>query len=132
MTLPDTLAIQLLTLIEKSVVERYSGELGRREDPLDAGSFYLPIDTDAIRDLLNDMWGEHVTKESIDHVYTNLVENGAEEWPKAYCEEDLQYERDQRLSSIDNDIERAEEYVAKLKRERDGVIEEGPEAARRE
>jgi hypothetical protein len=46
--------------------------------------------------------------------YDWLTEDGAEAWPLAYCEEDLAYEREQRLGSIDHAQDDIREREKKL------------------
>jgi hypothetical protein len=105
---------QFFAVIETSIVDRYSGDLERCED-----GAYIALDTDAIRELLTTNWGTLVSAETIECVYTTLVEDGVEQWPLGWCEEDIEREREQRLPALDYEIECAEDRLAKLKNERD-------------
>jgi small-conductance mechanosensitive channel len=110
-----TVQDRLLALIETSIIERYSGDLEKREDPRrKCAERYVPLDTDDIRELLTTLWGELVSAQTIEQVYAALVEDGAEEWPQAWCEEEIAAEREQRLSYLDYEIDRVEERLAKL------------------
>lgn len=82
------LEFQLLALIENSIIERYAGDLEQREDPREGEYVYTPRDTSAIRELLNTLWGEHVSALTIERVFKTLVKDGAVRWPLAWCEED--------------------------------------------
>jgi hypothetical protein len=113
--------IELQILIENSIIERYEGDLERHET--ESGEItYIPLDVDNIHDLLTTGWGEYVAADTLEQIFKNLTEDGAEKWPKAYCEEDLDYEREQRASLIDYDIACAEVHLEKLKTERDELI----------
>jgi hypothetical protein len=116
---------QLLALIETSIIERYDGDLERQEDPrMKCADTYVPLDTDAIRELLTTLWGELVSAQTIEQVYTTLVEDGAEKWPQAWCEEEIAAEREERLSYLDYEIDRVEECLAKLiKRTKKRLVE---------
>jgi Glu-tRNA(Gln) amidotransferase subunit E-like FAD-binding protein len=118
-------------LVENSIIARYSGNLEKHECPRDLTITYTPLDTDDVRELLTALWGEHLAAEAIESVFENLTTDGAEEWPQARCEEDLEAERESRLSIIDHDVECAEAQVrkskkalAELKAERDRLIDE--------
>jgi hypothetical protein len=115
---PLVLEEQLLALIESSIIERYSGDLKRHEDPrMKRANRYTPLDTDAIRELLTTLWGKHITAQTIEHVFETLVEDGAKQWPLAYCEEDLEWERERYRYNLDHEIKCAEEHLVDLKRE---------------
>ncbi len=109
---------QLLALIETSIVNRYDGDLEKHEDLYMGGSdTYTPLDTDAIRELLTALWGEHITAKTIETVFKNLVENGAEKWPQAWCEEDIEQERQDRIDGLGNEIDHIEDHLDRLKAE---------------
>jgi hypothetical protein len=104
--------IGLLDLIEQSIIRRYDGDLERREDPrCKRADTYTPLDTDTIRTLLTTLWGGRVSAETIEEVFDRLTTDGAEQWPKAWCEEDLEIERNQRLARIEYEIECVEQRI---------------------
>ena len=76
------------TLIDDSIVAEYNGDLNRWWDERDGGYIYTPLDSDHVRELLVKLWGEILTSEAIDDAFVRLTEDGAREWPRAYCEED--------------------------------------------
>jgi hypothetical protein len=83
-------------LVLKSITSRYQGELERWGSSHGRIS-YAPVDTSEIHDLLVDLWGEHITRDTLDRLEQELCEEGADrdEWgPKAYCEEDDEEERE--------------------------------------
>jgi hypothetical protein len=105
---------QFFTLIETSIIERYTSDLERSEDP--RGKYadtYIPLDTDHIRELLTTLWGELVSAETIERVYATLVKDGAEKWPLGWCEEEIAREREDRLSHLDYETECGEEHLEK-------------------
>jgi hypothetical protein len=72
------------SLGEKTIIERYSGELEKQEDPRGKqASEYVPLDVDEIRKLLNTPWGVLVAIKGLGHVSTTLVEDGAENSKRA-------------------------------------------------
>jgi hypothetical protein len=85
-------------MIERSIVARYDGDLERHECPKTAEVHYTPLDTDHIRTLLDALWGETLTAKTIEEFFKRMTEDGAEEWPHAYCEDD---EEERPLSSYD-------------------------------
>jgi hypothetical protein len=121
-TLTTEEEFKLSELIEKSITERYSGELERHED--ERGKMpvmYTPLDTDDIRNVLIKLWGKYVTAETLKGVFNVLTQDGAEHWPNAWCKEDLEYEREQRgreIDRLDTEIEYAESRLATLRQER--------------
>ena len=116
-------ADSLCALIEHSIVERYSGELERHDDPcIKAEPHYVPLDTDAVRLLLNTLWGDFVAEQILDSVFATLIEDGAEHWPHGYCTEELEREREQKLSRVDHDIECVEKVLNKLKEQRNQLL----------
>jgi hypothetical protein len=111
---------KLFALIENSIIARYSGDLERHEDPRGKrADTYTPLDTDAIRELLVTLWGEHITAQALELVFETLTMEGAEEWPQAWCEEVDAAERERRLASLDHEIECVEEQIKELKDEQD-------------
>ena len=75
---------KLCELGEKTIIERYSGELEKQEDPRGKqASEYVPLDVDEIRKLLNTPWGVLVAIKGLGHLSTTLVEDGAENSPRA-------------------------------------------------
>jgi hypothetical protein len=103
-------------LIETPIIERYAGDLERHECE-DGTVTYTPLDTDTIRELLITLWGDLVSETTINGVYDDLITDGAEQWPRAHCEEDIAYERKERLTRLDHDIECTETHLAELKQE---------------
>src|SRR5262245_14302429 len=75
-------------LVDNSIIERYDGDLERHQCPKTAEVHYTPLDTDHIRTLLNRLWGESLTAETIEDFFERLTKDGAEEWPHGWCEED--------------------------------------------
>jgi hypothetical protein len=107
-----------MSVIHASIIERYDGDLERHEDPRGKrNDLYVPLDHDQIRELLTKLWAEHVTVGTIEDAFDNLVNYGAEDWPHAWCEEELEAEREQQLSYLDYEIECTEQQLAKLKHE---------------
>jgi hypothetical protein len=124
--------LDLLVMIENSIITRYDGDLERHEDPREKrADTYIPLDTDAIRESLTTLWGEHITAQTLERVFETLTTDGAEKWPLAWCEEDLERERERRALMLDYEIECTEKQIAKtqrrltkLTRERDQLIGE--------
>jgi hypothetical protein len=110
----------LLDLIANSIIQLYDGDLEKYDDCRDGGFIYTPIDVDNIRDLLTKHWGEHIKESILDDAFERLTEEGAEHWPKAWCEEDEADAADQRLRDIDYEWnlinERKQKLVRELKR----------------
>jgi hypothetical protein len=110
----------LLDLIANSIIQIYDSDLERYDDYRDGGFNYIPLDVDHIRDLLTKHWGEHVKESILNDAFERLTEEGAEHWPKAWCEEDLADEADQRLRDIDYEWnlinERKQKLMQELKR----------------
>ena len=110
----------LLDLIANSIIQLYDGDLERYDNCRDGGFNYTPLDVDHIRDLLTKHWGEHVKESILNDAFERLTEEGAEHWPKAWCEEDLADEADQRLRDIDYEWnlinERKQKLMQELKR----------------
>ena len=80
---------KLFALIENSIIARYSGDLERHKDPrCKRADTFTPLDTDAIRELLTTLWGEHITLQALELIFETLVTDGAETWPQAWCEEE--------------------------------------------
>jgi hypothetical protein len=80
-------------LVMLSVAARYGGDLERHEDPrAKCADLYTPCDTADVRELLIELWGERLLLDEIDRLQDWLLEVGLEreEWPKAWCEEDLE------------------------------------------
>ena len=91
----------LTSIIEASIIARYDGETERRESydrkGVSDGHYYVPLDTDAIRELLTQLWGDSLTTEVIESTIANLSTEGAAEWPHGYCEEDEEEEELERV-----------------------------------
>jgi hypothetical protein len=121
-TLSLTEQTALETLIDDSIVARYEGDLERIDEYCGVCGTYLPLDEDNIRELLTAFWGEHVTAETLDAAFDRLTQFGADEWPRAWCEEDIREEKDRRLRSIDYDIQCAEEQLANLRKEAEELL----------
>jgi hypothetical protein len=54
-----------------------------------AGYIYTPLDEDTVCELLTDLWGALLTREAIEEAFKRLTEDGASEWPRAWCQDDL-------------------------------------------
>jgi hypothetical protein len=80
--------IEFEDMVKSSITAQYDGDLERHECSVTAEVHYTPLDTDHIRTLLNELWGELLTVETIEDFFKRLTKDGAEEWPHAYCEED--------------------------------------------
>ena len=93
----------LLDLIANSIIQLYDGDLERYDNCRDGGFNYTPLDVDHIRDLLTKHWAEHVKESILDDAFERLTEEGAEHWPKAWCEEDIAEGADERIRDIDYD-----------------------------
>lgn len=76
------------TLIDDLIIAKYNGDLERWWDDRECRYHYTPVDTDDIRDLLTKLWGDLLSKEACDDAFLRLTEDGAEEWPHAYCEDE--------------------------------------------
>jgi len=105
-------------VVVNSITARYDGDLERHECPKTAEIHYTPLDTDFIRTLLNELWGETLTAETIEHFFECLTKDGAEKWPLASCEE----EEDERpLSDYRTEADEIADYEAEQRRlETDG------------
>src|SRR5262249_28818559 len=116
---------ELSELIAQSIIKRYSGDLEKHADKYETGLVtYTPLDTDDIRDLLTTLWGAHITAEKLEDVFETLTKDGAEHWPDAWCEEDLEYERGQcgrKNNRLDNEIKYVESRLAMLRQERNDL-----------
>ena len=124
----DTVHQQVLTMLKASIIERYDGDLKRHEDPrMKRSDWYTPRDTAAIRKLLTTLWGAHVTAQTIEQAFDELIKYGARQWPLAHCQEDDEEAAeaaDQRISDLDHEIEYTEEHLANLKDEQARLIRE--------
>ena len=110
----------LLDLIANSIIQIYDSDLERYDDYRDGGFNYIPLDVDHIRDLLTKHWAEHVKESILDDAFERLTEEGAEHWPKAWCEEDIAEGADERIRDIDYEWnlinERKQKLMQELKR----------------
>jgi len=97
----------LQELIDNSIIERYDGDLERSGPGHHGEIYYWPLDTDHIRTLLVELWGELLTAETIEDFFKRLTKNGAEEWPHAYCEDD---EAERPLSSYYTEEDEAADW----------------------
>src|SRR5262249_9212296 len=93
------------TLIDDSIVARYDSELERLGESKHGEIGYRPIDTDYVRKLLVDLWGELLTAEAIDEAFERLMQH--DEWPHGWCEED---EEDRPLSSYRTEADEAADW----------------------
>jgi hypothetical protein len=75
------------TMIDDSIVKRYDGDLDRLGEGRHGETCYRPLDTDRIRRLLVDLWGNLLTPETINEAFDRLMEE-QDDWPHGYCEED--------------------------------------------
>jgi hypothetical protein len=76
--------------IDATIIARYNGDLERHEDPRGKrGDFYTPLDTNNIRELLIELWGERLTANAIEDAFLRLTEDGAESWPHGWCDDDI-------------------------------------------
>jgi hypothetical protein len=128
----------LIDLITNSIIQIYAGDLERSACEDRHGAFiYTPLDVDNIRDLLTKHWGELVEPPVLDEAFERLTEDGAEHWPKAWCDEDLDEEADRHLRDLDYEdhlIEEREEALAKeqkrLQADKQALIDEANQLAR--
>ena len=95
-------------MIDASIIARYDSEL-ERHDVFD-GYFYMPLDTDRIRELLTKLRGDLFTAEAIEDAFARLTKDGAGEWPHGYCEEDQEREQQEQLELFDRGAEEKEEH----------------------
>jgi hypothetical protein len=105
-------------IIDTSIIARYDGPLlrewgGKKGDDL----YYVPEDSDHIRELLMKIWGKDLTPEAIEAAFARLMGDGEYcEWPHAYCDEDeaerplsdFYTEEDAAFDALD-DLRRSEE-----------------------
>jgi hypothetical protein len=105
-------------MIDAAIIARYEGDLERREDcdrkGVFTGYYYTPLDPTNIRELLTELWGTIITVEAIEDAFVRLTNDGAAEWPKAYCEDDIEEERLRKLDWEDQgaaDKEAHEEHL---------------------
>src|SRR5215475_3557355 len=101
-------------MIDASIIARYDSEL-ERHDSCDRkgvfdGYFYTPLDTDKIRELLTKLWGDLLAAEVIEDAFARLTQDGAAEWPNAYCEEDQEQEEQAQLELFDQEEAAEEEH----------------------
>ena len=105
-------------LVMKSVAKRYQGNLFC----LDGDPFhivYVPEeDKDSkgdIWDLLVNLWGQHITMDTLEHIRERLLENGLERehWPLASCEEE---EAERPLSDYRTEADEAFDQLEAVKR----------------
>ena len=75
------------SLIDDAIIARYTGDL-ERYDERDGGYIYVPLDTDHIRELLTEFWGELLSTSALEDAFGRLTKDGAANWPAAWCEED--------------------------------------------
>jgi hypothetical protein len=124
----DDPELDLLLLIERSIIERYEGDLEKHDDPQNGGCLYTPLDTDNIRELVVSLWGELVHSEVLENAINRLTEHGAEVWPRGYCEEDIEAKNIERSKCHDYDSECCDTAIRKLRRK----LERCPDSARPE
>jgi len=107
---------KILTMIRNSAINRYAGELRKWEDFPEGGYLYTPMDEDQIRDLLAMLWGPLAHPRMIEQAFQTLITDGAQHWPKGWCQEDQEAEDRAKLFVLDHQIECAERYLRNLKR----------------
>jgi hypothetical protein len=90
-------------IIRESIVARYDGSLERDTDANDGGFVYTPLDEDLIRSLLVTLWEDLLSPQEIDTAYDHIITYGADKWPKAWCQEDVDDEEEMRLSLLDQE-----------------------------
>jgi len=85
----DTPQTAVEALIDRSIADRYDSLLDRGEGR-HGETFYCPIDTYRLCDLLIELWGELLTPEAINEAFDRLMEwdRTRDEWPHGICEED--------------------------------------------
>lgn len=74
------------TMINESIVARYTSDLDRVGEDTHGKICYRPLDTDHLINLLTKLWGEILTPEAINDTFDRLMED-QDEWPHGYCEE---------------------------------------------
>ena len=99
-TLPLDVTLAFQILINDSILAEYDSDLEQWWDEREGGYVYTHFDIDLMRELLVKLWGEVLTGEAIDDVFLRLTEDGAKEWPRAYCGED---EKDRSIADLGPD-----------------------------
>jgi len=74
-------------MIDASIVDQYDGLLERLDDPRDGGTYYRPLDTDHLANILVELWGDLLTPEAINEAFDRLMEE-QDEWPHGYCDDE--------------------------------------------
>jgi len=83
-----TPAMDVALVVDKSITKRYDGPLDRFEGR-HGEITYQPIDTDAIIQLLVELWGDLLTPEAINDAFDRLMDPDIwGKWPRGYCEAD--------------------------------------------
>jgi hypothetical protein len=75
-------------IVDASIIARYKGNLSSLSTDPSGGVSYTPLDTIQVQKLLVELWGERLTKEAIAAAFGRLTQDGACEWPLAWCEEE--------------------------------------------
>jgi hypothetical protein len=91
MTLSDH--FEVMEAVKVSIASQYDGELEVTED-WEGSLHYTPLDDDRIRQLLIQEFGDVLSGAAIEEAFTELVNEGAEEWPKAWCQAWEEEQRD--------------------------------------
>ena len=106
-------------LVLRSVAARYADGLERHEDPRGkCGPLYTPYDdTTDIRELFIELWGERLLLDEIDLLQDELFKLGLERdaWPLAWCEEELDEEREALAREQIREEAAREEHEARMR-----------------
>ncbi len=99
LTLSELISFE--NVVTASITARYAGDLQRWWDERNGGVYYTPLDTDNIRELLTTLWGDFLTTEAIEEFATQLIVEGAENWPRTWCEEDEDEKEERQARDLD-------------------------------
>src|SRR5262245_34757108 len=103
---------EVMEAIKASIVARYNGDLERHINYDDRDYYYTPLDTDHIRHLLINHFGDALSGAAIEEVFDAL--DGAEKWPRAFCEEDFEEEHER----LGGELDQATDALDELRKRR--------------
>ena len=112
--------LAFIDFVKTSVAQRYEDGIERLEDPRDGTLSYTPTNETHVRELLVDLWSEHITADEIDRICTELIDDGFdtyEAWPNGECveEDDEKAVEDVRRQDYEDETkEKAEATAARL------------------